>query len=330
MSTYVGLTLKFDLTFQKSFYAISAIKLPLHALIMTELLTSCPVCGGSGFTNYLECTDYTVSKESFRLQACTSCGFVFTNPRPAAADIGVYYKSEDYISHTNSKKGLFNSVYQMARKNAIQTKLNLLDKYSPASKTLLDYGCGTGEFLNQAHLNGWNVKGIEPDPEARGMAISNYHLDVKDPSLLNTFKDGEFKAITLWHVLEHVHDLNETIVQFARILSNDGILVIAVPNHMSFDAKEYGEYWAGYDVPRHLYHFTKTSIEMLMKKHGLKVHEIKSLFFDPFYIALLSEKYKNGASNPLKAAWIGLQTTLKGRSDIEANSSLIYIIKKGN
>ncbi len=297
---------------------------------MTELITSCPVCGANRFTDYLECTDYTVSKERFKLQACASCGFVFTNPRPAAPDIGVYYKSEDYISHTNSKKGLFNSVYQLARKNAIHAKLNLLDKYSPGAKTLLDYGCGTGEFLHHAQLKGWNVKGIEPDPEARSMAITNYKLEVEDPSLLNTFKDGGFNSITLWHVLEHIHDLNNTIKQFERILSDDGILVIAVPNYESYDATIYGEHWAAYDVPRHLYHFSKSSIEQLMKKHGLLVQEIKSLFFDPFYIALLSEKYKNGASNPVKATWVGLQTTLKGRSDIEANSSLIYIIKKGN
>ena len=297
---------------------------------MTELLSSCPVCGGNVLKDYLECTDYTVSKERFKLQACNSCGFVFTNPRPTAADIGVYYKSEDYISHTNSKKGLFNSVYQLARKRAINSKLSILDKYKQGTKTLLDYGCGTGEFLNQAQLNGWNTKGIEPDPEARAKAITNYQLEVKDPSLLNTFKDGEFAAITLWHVLEHVHDLNNAIQQFERILSNDGVLVIAVPNYKSNDAKIYGEHWAAYDVPRHLYHFSIGSVEQLMKKHGLLIQGIQSLFFDPFYIALLSEKYKNGTSNPLKAAWVGLQTTLKGRSDIEANSSLIYIIKKGN
>ncbi|MEP7265641.1 MAG: class I SAM-dependent methyltransferase [Bacteroidota bacterium] len=295
---------------------------------MTELLQNCPVCQATAFTAFLECTDYTVSKERFKLQTCSACGFVFTNPRPDAASIGAYYKSEDYISHTNSKKGLFNKVYQWARHRAIRSKLNLLEEFKPSPRTLLDYGCGTGEFLSNAKKEGWKASGIEPDPEARSLAITNHQLEVKDPSQLHTFSDGQFGAITLWHVLEHVHALNETIQQFNRILSKDGVLFIAVPNHKSYDGKLYGEFWAGYDVPRHLYHFSKSSIENLMEKNGFAVKEIKPLFFDPFYIALLSEKYKNGSQNPLKATWVGLQTTLKGRSDMEANSSLIYIIRK--
>lgn len=294
---------------------------------MPELLSECPVCSGKEFKFYLECEDYTVSHERFKLVECNSCGFVFTNPRPVPAEIGKYYQSEEYISHTNSKAGLMNSIYQLARKRAIAGKIKTLESYGAQPNTLLDYGCGTGEFLANAKARGWVCAGLEPDEGARKQAISNHGLSVEDPSKLFGLPTGQFGAITLWHVLEHVHLLKESVQQFRRILSSQGVLIIAVPNRTSWDAEKYGPHWAAYDVPRHLYHFSKTPMLRLMENAGFKCETIKPLFFDPFYISLLSGKYKNGSMNPVSAFITGAQTTAKGKSDIEKNSSLMYIFR---
>lgn len=294
---------------------------------MAELLNTCPVCEGTSFLPYLECEDFTVSHEIFRLAECASCGFVFTNPRPLPGDIGKYYQSEEYISHTNSNRGFMNKVYKWARKRAISGKLKLLSDEQPEPRTLLDYGCGTGEFLAAAKAKGWVCAGLEPDEGARKQAIANHGLNVEDPSQLERLPTGQFGAITLWHVLEHVHDLKFTVKQLKRCLSSKGVLIIAVPNRTAFDAKKYGSYWAAYDVPRHLYHFSKGPMIKLMEEAGLKCHRIQPLFFDPFYITLLSTKYKKGWSNPFAAVITGWQTTMKGRKDIEENSSLLYVFK---
>jgi 2-polyprenyl-3-methyl-5-hydroxy-6-metoxy-1,4-benzoquinol methylase len=295
---------------------------------MLEELKACPVCEKGNFNSFLTCTDYTVSKEEFNLVSCISCGFVFTNPRPTMETSGFYYKSEDYISHTNSNAGIMNKVYKAVRNKAIQGKLDLIDKYGPLPKSLLDYGCGTGEFLAAAKHSGWVAAGLEIDQDARNLAKENHNLNVDSPDKLATLPNGQFGAITMWHVLEHVHNLKETIGHLRRILSSAGVLIIAVPNHQSNDARHYGRYWAAYDVPRHIYHFSKDSMTKLMTEAGFELKETRSLFFDPFYIALLSEKYKNGWSNPISAALVGMNTTRKGKTKVEENSSLVYVFGK--
>lgn len=295
---------------------------------MPEQLSNCLVCNSSTFNPYLTCKDFTVSQNLFSIVKCADCGFVFTNPRPGMNEIGVYYKSDAYISHTNSSKGLLNKAYQFARKSAIKNKLKIVDQNQSKLKSILDYGCGTGEFLSAAKDAGWIAAGLELDEDARNLARNNHQLNVSDSSELNKFSNGQFGAITLWHVLEHVHLLNETMANFQRCLASDGVLIIAVPNCESFDANYYQEHWAAYDVPRHLYHFTPATIQKLAAKSGFQLKETIPLFFDPFYISLLSEKYKNGWPNPLKAFWIGLRTTLEGRKNISSNSSLIYVFKK--
>ena len=297
---------------------------------MPEILNQCPVCTGTVFTPFLECEDFTVSHEKFKLVECTACSFVFTNPRPSPAEIGRYYQSDEYISHTNSSSGIMNKVYQIARKRAISGKLKVVEEHNPSPRTLLDYGCGTGEFLSAARQAGWVCAGLEPDAGARQQAITNHGLNIQDPSHLKSLPDGQFGAVTLWHVLEHVHDLQETVAHLYRVLSSKGVLIIAVPNRTSWDAEKYGPYWAAYDVPRHLYHFSKKPMLKLMEQAGFKTESVKPLFLDPFYIALLSGKYKNGGMNPVTAFITGIQTTSKGKSDIEKNSSLMYIFKKDN
>ena len=295
---------------------------------MTEVLKECPVCQQAILQPFLTCTDFTVSREQFSLVKCATCSFVFTNPRPTMDDSGRYYKSEEYISHTNSSKGILNKIYQFVRNNAIKSKLNLVESYSPRPKSILDYGCGTGEFLSAAKKGGWSSAGLELDEDARALAKNNHQLNVDHPKALPGLPAGQFGVITLWHVLEHVHTLHETVKQLKRCLSSEGVLIIAVPNYESYDATVFGEYWAAYDVPRHIYHFNKASMATLMEGHGMKLVETKGMFFDPFYISLLSSKYKNGYVNPIKAFFVGLKTNYLGKQNIQKNSSIIYVFKK--
>lgn len=293
-----------------------------------EYLNQCPACGHNETIKSLEVEDFTVSHERFTLVECTSCTLVFTNPRPTEKAIGPYYRSEEYISHTNSSRGLLNTAYQWARKRAISGKIDLLESLATSSRSLLDYGCGTGEFLGAAKQKGWICAGLEPDDGARQQARTNHGLNVEHPETLWKLPDGQFGVITLWHVLEHVHRLRETVKELVRSLSSEGCLLIAVPNRLSKEAAYYGAYWAAYDVPRHLYHFSRKPMIGLMEANGLVLERIDPLFFDPYYISLLSEKYKHGKSNPVSAAWRGLQTTLAGKKDIDQNSSLLYVFRK--
>lgn len=292
-----------------------------------ETLRQCPVCGSASLNFYMNVEDHSVSKETFQLQECGDCKLVFTNPRPDPHEIGKYYASAEYISHTNSKAGLMNRAYQIARNRAISGKIRLVASLGVQDTSLLDYGCGTGEFLSAAKSKGWRCAGIEPDEGARQKAIKNHALNVHSPEKLPEISSGQFSLITLWHVLEHVHSLKETVNQFRRIIRSDGALVVAVPNRNALDATRYGHFWAAYDVPRHLYHFSKKPILRLMQNAGFSCETIKPLFFDPFYISLLSNKYQYGSSGPLSAFISGIQTTIAGRRDIEKNSSLLYVFR---
>ena len=292
-----------------------------------EKLTNCPVCSSEQFVLALSCTDYTTTKEVFEISQCNVCSLRFTNPRPDIAESGRYYQSEDYISHTDSKKGLLNKLYQIARDYMISTKYaSTIKKYN--AKSLIDYGCGTGDFLKYCIDKGIAAKGLEIDESARKIATDKGCKDVYAPSHLSALKDRSTDMITLWHVLEHVHELHDTIKHFNRILNDHGTLVIAVPNHEAYDAKVYKKYWAAYDVPRHLYHFNLESMTRLMSDEGFNLIDTKTMRLDPFYIALLSNKYKSGGMNPLKAVYIGVMSNLKTLFNIKHSSSIIYIFKK--
>ncbi len=293
-----------------------------------ETISKCPVCDSLNMGPYLNCKDYTVSKEVFQITRCNDCSFLFTNPRPIQAEIGKYYQSEDYISHSNTKKGIFNKLYQYIRNITIDQKLSVISHYVSRG-TLLDIGCGTGEFLNYCNSKGWETIGIEPGTEARNNAIKNYSLAVHEESYINTIENDSFDVITLWHVLEHVHELNNRVGELARIIKDNGILIIAVPNHTSYDANKYKEFWAAYDLPRHLYHFSPKTITQLFKKNQLDLIKILPMKFDSYYVSMLSEKYKTGKLNYLKAAAMGLLSNMNaGRRNTNSYSSQIYIFKK--
>lgn len=294
-----------------------------------ETLKNCPVCNNEKLNPFLSCIDYTVSRETFKIAQCAACGFMFTNPRPDENEIGKYYQAEEYISHSDTSKGIVNKLYQIVRNYTITQKIKLINKLigpSPASRNILDIGCGTGEFLNACKENGWQTTGIEPSAIARKNAQQKYNISPLSKEQLFDIRENKFDVITLWHVLEHIYQLDKTIEQIDRVLSNKGTLIIAVPNCNSFDAKKYGVYWAAWDLPRHIFHFTKTDIEILFKKYDFVLSEVLPMKFDSFYVSLLSEKYKSGNTNFLSGFWNGLMSNLSAKNN--GYSSQIYILKR--
>ncbi|WP_221389591.1 class I SAM-dependent methyltransferase [Dyadobacter sp. NIV53] len=296
-----------------------------------ETLKDCPVCHASSFSNYLNVEDYTVSHKEFTIQQCNSCYFLFTNPRPSQEEIGRYYQSDEYISHHDESKNMMSKVYTSVRDYTIGGKVKMINSLSGKKGTLLDIGCGTGNFIQACKENGWNITATEPDNGARDIAekrVGEYIFEtINDKNL----EGKSFDIITLWHVLEHVHLLNETVDWLAKHLNPDGKIIIAVPNPQSHDAEKYGRFWAAYDVPRHLYHFTKTTMKNLMGYHGLSVVRVLPMWFDSFYVGMLSTKYKNKGINLFDSIKTGIVSNLKGRSvkpEGMNTSSLIYIIKK--
>ena len=291
--------------------------------------TLCPVCGSPGISEVFKVKDNTVSQEYFEIDHCRNCQVRFTQNPPSETSIGAYYKSEDYISHTDSSKGLINRIYRFVRNFSLNQKKNLVEKNTGLNNgNLLDVGSGTGHFASAMQKAGWQVTGLEPDEGARTVASKEHSLNLFPPAELFNLPGKKFNAITLWHVLEHVHDVKKYIQAFKKLLADNGKLFIAVPNYTSYDAEAYKEYWAAYDVPRHLYHFTPYTMQWLMKDSGLKIVAVKPMWFDSFYVSLLSSKYKTGDTKWFSAFWTGLVSNFKAMSDAKKCSSVIYIISK--
>ena len=297
---------------------------------MYQKLEVCPLCGNSRYINYLICEDHAVSHESFAIVECDSCHFKFTNPIPSSGQLSQYYESENYISHTNKANSIINLVYKLIRFFTLKRKVGLIEKHRRGKKKrLLDMGCGTGDFLFSAQKAGWQISGVEPSAGARTKAVALTNVEIYktlediDPSTSN-----KFTAITLWHVLEHVEDLSETIKHLHSLLSKNGSLFIAVPNPMSLDAQIYKQFWAGFDVPRHLYHFTQETMLQLLKKHGFKVANTLPMTWDAYYISLMSEKYKHGSNRYINSFINGYKSNSYAKSNSNNYSSLIYIAHK--
>ena len=272
---------------------------------------------------FITCKDHTVSGEYFSLQHCESRDMLVTTPWPQPEKLADYYQSDQYISHTDSRKGVFNTVYQWVKSYMLSQKLNWIKEFQPKGR-LLDIGAGTGDFLLAAKNRGWEVQGTEPSSPARELA-SNKGIPLNRENF--RFDANTFDVITMWHVLEHVSDLQGQIRELERILRPGGLLIIAVPNYKSYDAKFYSEYWAGYDVPRHLWHFSKKSIERIFSNNSFSLIHEKALKFDAYYVSLLSEKYKSGSWNPLSALRTGFKSNQLGKANGEY-SSLAYFLKK--
>jgi 2-polyprenyl-3-methyl-5-hydroxy-6-metoxy-1,4-benzoquinol methylase len=277
------------------------------------------------FDPFISGKDYFLTGESFEIVKCRNCGLRFTNPRPHPGELGKYYQSTDYISHSDSKQGLFAYIYQKVRKHTLHRKYVLISKFQHKG-SILDIGCATGQFLNHMTSHGWKTTGIEPDEKTREKAISEFDLDVFPEEQLNALNKNSFDVITMWHVLEHVSDLKGRIKQIKDLLKPEGTFIMAVPNCDAYDAKIYKQFWAGYDLPRHLYHFTKSDIKLIMSNHGFTIVNILPMKFDAFYVSLLSEKYKNGKMRWLQAFWNGFWSNVNSGQK-NGHSSLIYVIK---
>ncbi|RYY69929.1 MAG: class I SAM-dependent methyltransferase [Chitinophagaceae bacterium] len=290
----------------------------------------CPVCREKNITDKFVVKDYTVSGEEYMLQQCNGCSFVFTQDIPSQDEIGAYYASQNYISHSNTQKGLVNNLYHRVRKITLAGKLKMVNSETGLAKgSLLDVGCGTGAFLNEMKTSGWSVTGLEPDETARKNAQELFGIHPEPSHQLFELQPASFDAITMWHVMEHVHQLHEYTAQLKTLLKPGGKLVIAVPNYTSHDAAHYQRFWAAYDVPRHLYHFSPQSMRALLDQHGLSVLKTKPMWFDSFYVSMLSEQYKNdGKGNIIGAFFTGLVSNIKALFNKERCSSIIYIIGK--
>lgn len=289
----------------------------------------CPLCNSTEIAEALTARDYTVSQDIFSIWECNDCTLRFTQDIPDAASIGVYYQSENYISHSNTRKGLVNSLYHMVRIKTLSDKRRLL---SSATRMrygkLLDIGAGTGAFAGHMKEHEWDVTGLEPDEKAREVALTQHKVELLPVSEFYSLPADHYDAITLWHVLEHVHDLHSYIGQLARLLKKDGRIFIAVPNYTSYDAAIYRGAWAAYDVPRHLYHFSPDAMEDLLTRHGLQLQVTRPMWYDSFYISLLSEKYQYGKGNTIRAVLNGFISDIKAFVDKSRCSSLIYVIAK--
>jgi len=291
---------------------------------MVENVTSCPVCSSGEHKLFLSCRDYTVSGEEFKILECTQCNFKFTSPRPSQDAIGPYYQSEAYVSHSDSTAGIINKLYHAVRRKTLADKINFINQLHPKG-SLLDIGCGTGSFLKACADAGWLTKGVEADPAARQKAIETSGSEVQ-ADLLQAYKGKKFDVITLWHVLEHLHQLDESLLKIKGLMAKEAVLVIAVPNSGSFDARYYRQYWAAYDVPRHLYHFNQDTLSKLLAKYGLKVADIKPMKFDAFYISMLSTKYRSGKTNYVESVKNGLLSNAWAARNGNNYSSITYVI----
>ena len=293
--------------------------------------TSCPICASDLIQEQLSAKDYTVSQKQFSIWQCNTCTVRFTQDVPEQDAIGAFYASDNYISHSDTKKGIINSLYHLVRKRTLGSKRRLvINEVGMLKGKILDIGCGTGAFLNTMKEAGWSINGLEPDALARTKAVELYDIHPQSSEKLFDLKPATFNAITMWHVLEHVHELHAYIKQIGDLLTSNGKLFIAVPNYTSTDAEIYGAYWAAYDTPRHLYHFSPQSMEKLVSMHGLKITAFKPMWFDSFYVSMLSEQYKSGKGNILKAVYNGFISNLKAWVDVKKCSSVIYVVRKIN
>jgi SAM-dependent methyltransferase len=289
----------------------------------------CPLCFSEKISLHLRCTDHFISKEVFRIDKCADCGFEFTQDYPEEREIGKFYESEDYISHSDTSEGFSNKLYRLIRKIMLLKKMAIIRKVTGLdSGNILDIGSGTGYFGNTMKRAGWKVKGIEINEKARSYSINQFGLECCSPEYISALQPDSFDCITLWHVLEHFHDPFRYASAIYSLLRPEGVCVIALPNSSSCDAKHYGSFWAAYDVPRHLWHFNPDSLRHFSEKTGFSTVTWGNLPLDVFYISSLSEKYKGSGLSFLRGITKAMLFAIISAFKKEKSSSLIYILRK--
>ena len=289
----------------------------------------CPLCKSSAIKKRFACIDKFATGESFDIYECEDCGLVFTQNFPDEKEIDRYYESPTYISHSNTNKGLINRIYQLVRKRMLQKKAKLVKKLTLLEKgKLLDYGAGTGHFARVMAAKGWNVTAIEKNEKARELALKDFGFEMFPVEALAEIKNKELDVVTMWHVMEHIQDPDKMWKELHRALSDTGVAIIAVPNSISYDAQKYKEHWAAYDVPRHLWHFTPSSIMRWGEKHGFLLEKQYGMPFDGFYISMLSEQNKGSRLHTIKGFWNGFKGWIAQCRKSNASSSIIYVFRK--
>lgn len=292
-------------------------------------IDNCPVCDNQNWKTFLTCTDFYFSHESFEILKCDNCGFKITGDAADEENIDRYYGSEEYISHSNTTKGFVNKVYHRVRSYMLGRKRILTEKVTNRKTgNILDIGAGTGYFLNEMKKHGWTVAGTEKSNDAVNFAGREFDIVIQNPEKLFSFDEESFDAVTLWHVLEHIHRLDENMEAFYKVLAPGGKLIIALPNHTSYDARHYKEYWAAWDVPRHLWHFAPEHIKQFAEKHGFKQESVHTMPFDSFYVSMLSEKYKKSKCGLIKGFMHGTISWITSTFSKNRCSSLIYVFGK--
>ncbi|MDR2286733.1 MAG: class I SAM-dependent methyltransferase [Prevotellaceae bacterium] len=288
----------------------------------------CPVCGKVIDEPSFSCKDYSVSGEMFDIYTCLDCLFATTEPQPSPSEIGKYYQTTDYVSHSETTKGIVNKLYHLVRKKNTNDKLKLVNRVLSRRADLLDVGCGTGYFLSACKKDGWHIEGVEVNEGARSTAESRTGQSIYSSTDALATSGKKFDVITLWHVFEHLHDIHASFVQLKRLLKPDGLLILALPNFASADAAYYREYWAAYDVPRHLSHFSPVSIGLLTEKYQMKIDRIVPMKFDAYYVSMLSEGLKGrGKISALLHGLIqGYRSNRTAKTTRGHYSSFIYVI----
>lgn len=294
-----------------------------------QTLTSCPLCGGTQLQRALTCIDHYASGEVFHLCRCASCGFLFTEDSPPEDEIGRYYDTPDYISHSDTRKGLVNRLYHRARHYMLKRKARLVERESHRTTgSLLDIGTGTGYFADTMKQRGWQVQAVEKSEQARRFASEHFGLQVLPHTGLDKLPAAAFDVITLWHVLEHLEHLDKTWERLYDLLADKGVLVVAVPNCSSYDARKYGAYWAAYDVPRHLWHFTPSTMQQWASRHGFIMAARYAMPLDAFYVSILSERYMHRSFPFLRGMLTGIAAWFSALVRKERSSSMIYVFRK--
>lgn len=294
-----------------------------------QIHKTCPLCGSEKISELFKCTDFYISGESFPVDECLSCHFIFTNKYPREESIARYYQSDDYISHSDTGAGLTNKIYHIVRKRMLSGKFKLLrQKSGLSSAELIDIGSGTGLFPLYLKQKGWKCEGLELSKDARDFAFQKNNIKLHHPEFIDEVNPNSIDIITMWHTLEHFHKPDKYLESAYRILKSKGLLVIAVPNHNSYDAKRYKQFWAAWDVPRHLWHFNPASIRKYLMKYDFKFESAHRLSFDSFYVSVLSEKYKKSSLSVIKGFFTGFVSWFVSLINKEKTSSLIYVFRK--
>ena len=285
----------------------------------------CPSCGSEKSNLFLQAPDYRISQLDFEIHSCWNCGLHYTKAVPSADTIGSFYKADSYDSHRVDNKSLISRIYRMVRKINVAKKIKWIHRYNSKRGLVVDYGCGLGHLVSELKNQGYNAQGFEIDADVRALSRETLNLEIHPLEDFHLLDEASISVITMWHVLEHVYELNSDFQHIVDKLADDGAIFIAVPNFKSYDAKFYKKEWEAYDLPRHLYHFDNESIKRFCSRFGLRLESKIPMRFDSYYVSMRSEKNKKNGFL-LRGVLIGWLSNLL--SFRYGYSSHAYVFKK--